>query len=260
VQAHLGVKMDKLSLLPNIEKLAVKAGEAIAPFYQRNVAVQCKEDDSPVTEADLAAHHVIVDGLEELTPDIPIISEESESYDSVERSAFFWLVDPLDGTKSFICGENEFTVNIALIENSRTVMGVIYLPIQKILYSGLIGQGAWKEMDGERTAIKVRDIDETGIDVVKSRSHATPQVDGFLADKQVKGLVKASSSLKFCLVAEGQADLYPRFGRTMEWDTGAGQAIVEAAGGSMTTLEGDAFAYGKSGFENPGFIVKGASK
>lgn len=240
--------------------LAIQAGKAIMGFYESGEhETVIKEDKSPVTDADIAAHRVIVDALRQMTPDIPVVSEESRELPSVEGHRRFWLVDPLDGTKSFLRHEGEFTVNIALIEDDVPVFGVIYIPAQDRLFYGSQAFGAFKQEPKDfPRKIAARIPAEEGFDVVVSMSHLTPQTKEFLEDKPVLSRVSASSSLKFCVVAEGKADLYPRFGRTMEWDTAAGHAIVLAAGGRVETVDGVPLSYGKPDFANPGFIVYGA--
>lgn len=246
-------------MLSAIHELAREAGEMIMPYYQSGLAVEQKADLSPVTEADRVAHTHIMAGLRALTPDIPIISEESESHPEISSSSCFWLVDPLDGTKSFIRGSGSFTVNIGLIENNTPQLGVIYAPVEKTSYLGLLGEGAWKQEAGEPLcAIACRMPPEEGLYAVVSFSHLDPKTEQFLAKHPIAGRTAGSSSIKFCAVAEGIADLYPRFGTTMEWDTAAGHAIVAAAGGRVITPDGNPFLYGKPDFRNDAFIVWGA--
>lgn len=239
--------------------LSVEAGRAIMAIYESGEhETHIKDDNSPVTDADLASHHIIVDALREMTPDIPIVSEESKNLPEVAKNETFWLVDPLDGTKSFIRRTDEFTVNIALIENRVPTFGVIYIPAQSRLFYGSELFGAYKqEPDDAPRKIEVRMPPEEGVSVVVSQSHNDTKTDGFLKDHEVAERVSASSSLKFCLVAEAKADIYPRFGRTMEWDTAAGHAILRAAGGEVETTDGQPFLYGKKDFANPGFIAWG---
>ncbi len=250
--------MDYTELTEDLCCIAVTAGRETLNYYDGSVKVERKEDNSPVTQADYAAHHIIVDALEEMAPAIPIISEESERHELPEGAEYFWLVDPLDGTKSFIRGTGEFTINIGLIHRDTPVMGVIYVPVKRELYWGIVGQGAWRKVDDEEVQmIQTRTPDYDALSVVVSKSHLDPQTEAFLQDKQVADKVSASSSLKFCRVAEGVADLYPRFGPTMEWDTAAGHAIVVAAGGRVETPEGAPFTYGHADFRNSPFIVWG---
>lgn len=219
-----------------------------------------KPDHSPVTDADMAAHYMIVDALHQWTPEIPVVSEENSAQPDIGASTCFWLVDPLDGTKSFIRGDDEFTVNIALIEGDRPVFGVIYIPVEATLYYGSEAYGAYRQKpDDAPRHIRARQQPEDGATVLVSQSHNTPATDAFMANLTVAETQRASSSLKFCRVAEGAADVYPRYGRTMEWDTAAGHAILAAAGGRMETEDGKPFLYGKQGFENGGFIAWGAA-
>lgn len=238
--------------------IAQEAGKAILRYYQEDIKIERKADNSPVTAADLAAHDIIVAALGALTPDIPIISEESEEFILPPGSTRFWLVDPLDGTKSFIRREGEFTVNIALIEHGKPVAGIIDIPVARETYYGVVGKGAWRLHDGGAAEkISTREPDGSGYAAVVSMSHLDPKTSAFLAPLSVTERVSASSSLKFCRVAEGIADIYPRFGPTMEWDTAAGHAIVEAAGGRVETPDGEPFRYHKPDFRNGPFIVWG---
>lgn len=236
------------------EKLAVEAGRRIMEYHPKKVGVSHKNDSSPVTEADLAAHCLITEGLVGHFPGIVTISEENEDFPVIGKEEF-WLIDPLDGTKGFLRGDAEFTVNIALIEKGEPVLGVIYVPAKEELYSGLVGKGAWKNSDQK---IAIRPARDRKITAVVSRYHPNKHDSEFLAQHAVTDTVQVNSSYKFCILAEGKADIYPRMGPTMEWDTAAGHAIVVAAGGSMTNLDGSPFRYGKPGFENPGFIARGA--
>lgn len=247
--------------------LAIKAGAAAMEIYAREVIAETKADQSPVTEADRLGEEIILAGLAALAPDIPVLAEESASEGKIpELGDRFFLVDPLDGTKEFITRTGEFTINIALIESGKPVFGVVYAPAINTLFAG--GRhGAWKatvNAKGEivdKQAIGVRKAPAEGLIAVASRSHRSPETDAYLQTLNVADFTAAGSSLKFCLIAEGAADIYPRFGRTMEWDTGAGQAVLEAAGGRVLTHpEGEPLAYGKKarGFDNPHFIAYGA--
>ncbi len=238
-------------------EIARGAGELIMDYFTGGYGQSKKADDSPVTEADFAANKYITQELAKIAPEIPIIAEEDETIGEHHHARFF-LVDPLDGTKSFVRGEQEFTVNIGLIENNKPVFGVIYCPPHKILYYGMVGSGAYKQ-EGTNKAqrIKVRKAPSDGLVVVKSRSHPSKMAEAYLQSLKIKDVLPSSSSAKFCAVAEGSADIYPRFGRTMEWDTAAGQAILEASGGRVETTDGKPFLYGKKGFENPGFVAFG---
>lgn len=239
--------------------IAVAAGRLIMPHFHPDVAVQHKSDHSPVTEADVLANEYIVSKLQLLAPHIPIVAEEDAALPH-EAEPLFWLVDPLDGTRAFIKGEPEFTVNIGLIHHGAPVLGVIYAPPQELLYFGSGGRGAYKQMAGKSAqAIAVRKPAGDGLVVVKSKSHPSAKTQNYLDTLSIKDTRPGSSSIKFCMVAEGSADIYPRFGRTMEWDTAAGHAILNAAGGRVETEAGEILRYGKPGFENPGFIAFGFS-
>ncbi|NBO18367.1 MAG: 3'(2'),5'-bisphosphate nucleotidase [Proteobacteria bacterium] len=237
--------------------LAREAGRLIMTYFNAAHNARKKADHSPVTDADIAANTLIVNGLKKIAPHITIVAEEDEEA-AASGHETFWLVDPLDGTRSFVRGEPEFTVNIGLIHKHKTVLGVIYAPPQQLLYYGLAGQGAFREAEGAKPErIQVRPPASDGLVVVRSRSQPSAVAAAFLKSIAVKDMLPSSSSLKFCVVAEGAADIYPRFGRTMEWDTAAGQAILEAAGGRMETADGRPFLYGKPGYENPHFIAYG---
>ena len=248
-------------LLPEIVKLAERAAAVILDHYRGDAAVRLKADASPVTAADEAAEAVILAGLAELTPTIPVVAEETVAAGRIPALSDgpFWLVDPLDGTKEFISKNGEFTVNIALIEGSEPVLGVVLAPALGKVWWGAQGHGAMARHGEDRAPprrIGVRAKPARPV-AVASRSHADPQTEAFLDEAGVAERISAGSSLKFCLVAEGKADLYPRFGRTMEWDTAAGHAVLSAAGGRVTTRDGAPFVYRKPGFENPGFIARG---
>ncbi len=247
-------------------KLARDAAREIMSVYASAIAVRDKADLSPVTEADERAEHVILAGLRQGFPGVPVVAEEQAAAGHLpETGDDFFLVDPLDGTKEFLSRNGEFTVNIARIRNGRAVMGVVYAPAIQALYQGEEGRGACHAVletsggvdDLAWTRIAVRPRPETGLTVIASRSHRDAETDTYLATINVAKLISAGSSLKFCKVACGAADLYPRFGRTMEWDTAAGQAVLEAAGGKVVDLAGQPLLYGKRarGFDNPGFIA-----
>ncbi|AWL12408.1 3'(2'),5'-bisphosphate nucleotidase [Saliniradius amylolyticus] len=230
------------ALTDKVVAIAQRAGNAIMAIYQKDFAIYEKQDESPLTEADLAAHKVIVEGLNALS-DIPILSEESADIDWDERRQWqrYWLVDPLDGTKEFIKKNGEFTVNIALIENGNPELGVVYAPALSSTYVGIVGQEAYK-LDGDNKTPLQPKPHQSGEPwkVVGSRSHQSPEIQRIL--EQLDGdteLVAMGSSLKLCLVAEGQAHLYPRVGPTSEWDTGAAHAVVLAAGGYVSELDMD---------------------
>ncbi len=250
---------DRAGLVERLLPIARAAGEQILAVYRTDFEVRGKADASPVTEADVRAEAVILPALAALLPDTPIVAEEAVAAGHVPKvGTRFWLVDPLDGTKEFIARNGEFTVNIALVEDGRPTLGVVLAPAPGRLFAGAAGTGAFVEDDQGRRPIACRRPPPEGLTVVASRSHGdAATLDHYLAGRRVAGLVQAGSSLKLCLVAAGQADLYPRFGRTMEWDIAAGHAVLAAAGGRVTTLDGDDLRYGKPGFENPHFVARG---
>ncbi len=222
--------------------------------------VSYKADNSPLTAADLASHEIIVAGLAALAPDIPLLSEEGAErpYSTRRDWDLFWLVDPLDGTKEFIKRNGEFTVNIALVESGVPVLGVVYAPDLERIYLGTVGDGAWRQDgSGERRPIGATGTDSETLAVVASRSHAGEELKAFLAQLEDHRLVSMGSSLKICLVAEGAADVYPRLGPTMEWDTAAAHAVVLAAGGEVLDYSGVTLRYNKENLLNPYFIVVG---
>lgn len=243
-------------MLEQICRLSREAGKAIMNVYQNEelTNIQIKQDNSPVTAADLAAHSVISAGLKKLTPDIPVLSEEDPcSWSQRRHWQRYWLVDPLDGTKEFIKRNGEFTVNIALINEGKAIMGVIYAPVFDALYAAE-GKSVWKEEQGIRTPIKVQYSD--ALTVATTRYHASGKLSEYLVQLPSHHKLIAGSSLKFCLIAEGKAQLYPRFGPTSIWDTAAGQAIVEAAGGTVTDWQGNPLTYYPSPtLLNPEFVV-----
>jgi len=248
------------ALAMGIRAAALEAGAAIMRIYAGDFRVDAKADASPVTEADAAAERIILRHLARLTPGVPVVAEEEASAGRVPEvgDGPFWLVDPLDGTREFIGRNGEFTVNIALIRERRPAMGVVTAPAKGLVFlaSGP-GQATREETGGPAHPIRVRVPDPDGQVVMVSRSHRSPETDAWLAGIKMKRQADAGSSLKFCLLAAGEADLYPRLGRTMEWDTAAGQAVLECAGGSVTTLDGRPLRYGKPGFENPHFVARG---
>jgi 3'(2'), 5'-bisphosphate nucleotidase len=255
------------TLLQAVEEIAERAGEVILGFYSRDIAVTRKADSSPVTEADEAAERAILPALAALTPEIPAVSEEAVAKGqapdpaTIARAGRFWLVDPLDGTREYIDRNGEFTVNIALIESGRPVLGVVHLPALAATYGGIAGKFAESKRGGRRQRITVRKIPQDGAIVLSSRSHGDDTaMKSFLGETKVESWRIAGSALKFCQVAEGIADLYPRLGRTMEWDTAAGHAVVLGAGGMVTRLDGGDLTYGKANYENPHFVARGASQ
>ncbi len=252
--------LPELDLLDRIIPIARAAGTIVMEVYATEFKVEGKGDASPVTEADHRAEALILPALARITPGLQVVSEEAASAARIPVVAErFWLVDPLDGTREFVNRNGEFTVNIALVERDTPVLGVVLAPASGRLFAGATGAGAFVEDEsGRRQAITCRRIPATGLTVVSSRSHGDlAALDAFLTGRVVSSHVTAGSSLKFCLVAGGQADLYPRFGRTMEWDTAAGHAILRAAGGCVTDLNGAELRYGKPDFANPHFVAMG---
>jgi 3'(2'), 5'-bisphosphate nucleotidase len=252
---------DAQRLLTEITRLARDAGANIMTYYQGDFEVRSKTDASPVTAADEAAETIIIAGLNRLSPDIPVIAEEATAAgESPDVSAGrFWLVDPLDGTREFVNHRDEFTVNIALIDNRQPVLGVVFAPAQDVLYAAA-GTGTATVQRGTDKAhpIAARRMPATGAIVTASRSHSDMKKIQELMDQHSIGDMKISgSSIKFCLVAEGVADIYPRYGHTREWDTAAGHAVLAAAGGSVRTLDGKALLYNKDAFLNDEFIARG---
>ena len=247
------------ALLELAASLATRAGAAILAVRARGFAVERKEDRSPVTEADRAAEAIIVAGLRAAAPEIPVIAEEEMSAGHVATPGpCFWLVDPLDGTREFAAGREGFVVNIGLVRDGRPALGVVGVPSTGTLYGAIAGRGAWRQDATGRQPIAARPPPAEGLTVLASRSHGdTPRLEAFLAGRPVARVEKYGSALKICRLAEGAADLYPRFGRTMEWDTAAPQAILEAAGGSIRTLDGAVLGYGKPGWDNPDFVCAG---
>ena len=251
------------TLLPAVELFVREAGAVILEVYAEDFAVTHKPDDSPVTVADQRAETVLLRSLSMLTPRFPVFAEEAVAAagapDAAELGERFWLVDPLDGTREFVARNGEFTVNVALIEHGEPVLGVVFAPALGRLYAGVVGHGAWCEDGAGRRSIHCRTPPPEGVHVVASRSHGdAAALQKFLTQHKVASVVAAGSSLKLCLLAEARADLYPRFGRTMEWDIAAGHAVLAAAGGSVLRLDdGTPLRYGKRGLENPDFIASG---
>ncbi|MCP3956307.1 MAG: 3'(2'),5'-bisphosphate nucleotidase CysQ [bacterium] len=254
------VDVDVETLLGGAREIAREAGEAILEVYHgaEDPGVTTKSDDSPLTRADLESHRVIAAGLARLTPEIPVLSEEGADAPYEDRRDWgrFWLVDPLDGTKEFIRRNGEFTVNIALIEGGAPVLGVVHVPVLARTLSGAVGLGAWRhDGDGEPGTIAAAGTGGETLVVAASRSHPGPHLEAFLAALPEHRLLSMGSSLKLCLVAEGQTDLYPRLGPTMEWDTAAAHAVVSAAGGRVLGFDGHPLRYNKEDLHNPFFIV-----
>ncbi len=250
--------------LDSVEQIARDAGDSIMAIYNRDFSIEEKADKSPLTEADKAAHHIIVDGLEQLPGDIPILSEEAtDEFNGADANGRYWLVDPLDGTKEFISHNGEFTVNIALIEHGAPIFGVVIAPAMNTAYLAAERVGAVKvEADGSRHTIKVAAKSESAPwRVVGSRSHPSDELAEWLTELGDHDMHPMGSSLKLCLVAEGKADVYPRLGPTCLWDTGAAHAVVLQAGGSVVQQNGEPLDYSapKQAVLNPYFIVWGAT-
>jgi 3'(2'), 5'-bisphosphate nucleotidase len=249
--------------LPAVIDLVRKAGAATLPFWRCDTEVIAKLDDSPVTAADLAAHHVLLAGLQQLAPKIPVLSEEAADIPLAERAKWtsWWLVDPLDGTKEFISGSEEFTVNVALIERGRVVFGVVGMPTSGRCYFGGAGLGAWRSEAGAAAeAVTVRTAPDEVFTVVASRRHSSPAQERLLEGLSERfgdlELASRGSSLKFCLLAEGNADCYPRLAPTSQWDTAAAQGVLEGAAGEVLDLKGQALTYeARESFLNPSFIA-----
>lgn len=249
-----------MDLLDGVIETAIAAGRAVLDVYEKEaIEVSYKDDLSPLTEADRRSHGIIESGLASLAPDIPVFSEEGAGVLYEVRRAWrrFFLVDPLDGTKEFIKRNGEFTVNIALVEDSSPVLGVIHVPVSGVTYYAERGRGAYILRAGASQArIGVRQKpDAEGLVVVASRSHGSEALEEFLKSVKVNKRMSAGSSLKFCLVADGTADIYPRFGPTWEWDTAAGHVIVSEAGGVVTCTDGSRLEYNKEVPKHTGFIV-----
>ena len=246
-------------MLEEVVAIARSAGDVVLEVYGAAFTVHEKADGSPVTEADERAESRILTGLAALTPHVPVVSEEAHSRGRVPHiDGRFWLADPLDGTREFIDRTGEFTVNIALIEDGEPSLGVVLAPASRRLFGGARGVGAFAELDGKRRSISCRRPPADGLTVVSSRSHGDlAALTAFLAGRRVASSAYAGSSLKFCLVAAGEADLYPRLGRTMEWDTAAGHAVLAAAGGRVARLDGEELTYAKPDFSNPHFVAMG---
>ena len=253
--------MNTVTLLEEIREICEAAGEAIMAVYAGGFTVELKADRSPVTAADRAADAVIAAGLAQLRPALPVLSEETAPTPWAERQRWqcYWLVDPLDGTKEFVKKNGEFTVNVALIDDHRPVLGVVYAPALGVEYAGILGTGAWRRRAGESAEpVRVSNGRADPLMVMGSRSHPGPGLAAYLERLGPHELKPMGSSLKVCLVADGQADIYPRLGPTSEWDTGAAQAILESAGGGMIDLAGQPLRYNtKDRLTNPHFLAVG---
>lgn len=250
-------------MIERLIDLVQKAGVEILRFYDSSIDVIAKEDKSPLTQADLASNKVLVDGLRALKPEIPVMSEEMTEAPYNERAQWtsFWCVDPLDGTKEFIKRTGEFTINIGLVENGTPTLGVVYAPVSGVIFVGGTHSDAGfarRILDGKTVDIHVRDLNLEAIDIVASRDHSGPLVKE-LADRfPHAGFKSMGSSLKFCLVAAGEADIYLRDVPTMEWDTAAAHAILKAAGGELYTLDGKPLTYNKANLRNPEIVALGS--
>ncbi len=251
--------MDDRALLELAAGLATRAADVILAIRARGFDVSRKADRSMVTEADQAAEALILAGLREAAPEIPVVAEEDVAGGAnIVAASCFWLVDPLDGTREFVDGSDDFAVNIGLVRDGCMALGIVGVPATGELFGGIAGTGAWKRRGGIETPVHARRVPEEGLTVLASRHHGdTSRLDAFLAGRRIAKTINFGSSLKFCRLAEGLGDLYPRFGRTMEWDTAAPQAVLEAAGGTVRTLDGAPLRYGKAGWENPHFVCTG---
>ncbi|MBP6659130.1 MAG: 3'(2'),5'-bisphosphate nucleotidase CysQ [Chitinophagales bacterium] len=251
-------------MIDKIIEIAINAGNAILEIYKQDFTVELKSDDSPLTLADKTANEIIINGLKTINNSIPIISEENKLIDFSERKNWTkcWIVDPLDGTKEFIKKNGEFTVNIALVEYGIPVLGVVHVPAQNITYYAEKNKGSYKIENGNSTQLKIRRLAEDGVlKIVGSRSHQTPELLAYVEQQKTKfanvEFVAAGSSLKFCLLAEGKADVYPRLGPTMEWDTCAGQIVAKEAGAEVLRFDNnEPLLYNRENLLNPFFIVK----
>jgi 3'(2'), 5'-bisphosphate nucleotidase len=254
---------DLPALLSAVIDIARRAAGAILEVYEGDFAVEHKDDRSPLTAADRAAHGVIVAGLQALTPQWPVLSEESVAVPYAERRAWrrYWLVDPLDGTREFVKRNGEFTVNIALIDDGRPVLGVVQVPVRGEVYAAAEGAGAFHlSATGERRALHVAEYRGGPLRVVASRSHGSPELSKLLDALPGHAIVSIGSSLKICLVAAGEADFYPRHGPTSEWDTAAAQCVLEHAGGQLTDFALQPLRYNKESILNLPFVAFGAGE
>lgn len=246
------------SIIADLERIVRKTGSIILSYYTPSIQSKVKSDGTPVTAADLHADRIIVSHLKQLTPHIPIISEESYSQQDPVPESQFWLVDPLDGTQNFLQHTDEFTINISLVSKGKPIIGMIYAPVQDLLYTAVRGKGATLVQKGDRPRkITVRSPSKEGYLVLLSATNLTETLKSILVDYPIYSYRQMGSSLKMCCIASGQADLYPRLAGTWEWDTAAGQILIEEAGGTVQCYNGETLVYGKSTLRNPGFIAKG---
>ena len=236
-----------------------EAGSAIMEIHAAGVEARSKSDGSPVTEADEAAEAILLAALASVAPNIPVVSEENADSHHLDAPDAFFLVDPIDGTREFLRsdGNGAFTVNIGLIAGARPVAGIVFAPALDRYFSGVVGSGAYETCAGQTRDIQIRDVPVTGAVAVASRSHRDPVTNDWLEAQRITKTTAIGSSVKFCLLAAGEADAYPRFAPTMEWDTAAGEAVLRAAGGHVETPEGQPFTYGKPGYRNGHFIALG---
>ena len=250
---------DLEELSKEIKTISIEAGNKILEIYETDFSVEKKDDNSPLTAADMAAHNSICQALKELTPDTPILSEESSDISFAERQSWnqYWLVDPLDGTREFVKRNGEFSVNIALIEKQKSILGVIHIPVSGVNYCASLNNGAYKcDKDKEPEKISARKTNAANITIAGSRSHGNQQQRNFIEKLDNPEILAIGSSLKFCLVAEGLADIYPRFGPTSEWDSGAAQCIVEESGAIVVDTNFKTLEYNtKESLLNPPFLV-----
>lgn len=256
--------MELQDLLKKIIPIVKLAGQAILEVYAKKdiVPVTLKSDHSPLTEADTASHQILVRGIRGLIPELPILSEESQEISYRERCLWtqYWLIDPLDGTKEFLARNDEFSINVALIQNHKPVLGVIYLPVFDVLYMAIEGEGAYKqEQNHHSNRIQTTSFNSTQLRLTLSRRHHSEKLKDWLVHFSNYTILPHGSALKICLVAEGTADLYPRFGNTSEWDTAAGQCILEEAGGAVLNCEDHhPIEYNrKASLVNPAFLAVG---
>lgn len=261
----IALPADRARLLMALAETCVRAGEAILEVYRSDFAVAVKHDASPVTEADRRGEAIILAALSTLLPAIPVIAEEEVAAGRIPATdACFFLVDPLDGTREFVERRGDFTVNVALIEDHGPSLGVVYAPVERRLFAGDVrARRAWSAIVADDGAIgpaaplRIRPAPSGGLSAVASRSHNSPATDAYLAQFEVADRVSRGSSLKLCMVAGGEADLYPRLAPTCEWDIAAGDAVLRAAGGTLSAPDGGPMRYGKPGFFNPGFVAAG---
>ena len=250
---------DNLKLVNNLIPSVLKAGDKIMKIYYKKTEVDFKLDGSPVTEADRLAEKILLSSIKKHAPKIPIVSEENLESHQTKSEKLFFLVDPLDGTKEFLKndGKGSFTVNVALIRNGNPVFGIVNAPALGRLFYGIVGYGSFEINKKISKPIKVRKTSQDNLVAVASSSHRDVKTDGWLKKNKINKTISIGSSLKFCLLASGEADVYPRFGPTMEWDTAAGDAVLRSAGGKVLNIDGTNFFYGKKNYKNGDFIAKG---